>query len=465
MRSTLCEAVARCHLRRLSGIAASAPLPAAVMALVIAAAPVLLFRLGGVVGAEVVDSVATAGVSDGLVLGPLLAAAVAGATLAVAAPARSTLGNQIAAGPAGAVVAVIALVLVPVTAGSIIVVPSLVAVCVGLAGALPCGMATGLALAAATLAAVPAGAVVAEGALGAGRGQRRRALAVLAGGLGWLAVGLALGSAPLGPLAVVSAALHDEGSPWVALAVSCAVGVALAAGWVLLAATRPVPRSRRRAVGRSARRRLPAPTAAVVLLARRGDLRLATVGATLFGLTGAALAAATDAPPPAPFLLGTTTALLGSLLCPLVVGGTLDDGRWLWRGAPVRSGAIARSFALSGTAAAAVPVSVVGGVALAASGGGAGSIGVVGALVVVGSGVALLAGAVVPWRSGGAGDQMTTIAAFAGIAIAASFIVGLVAPRVVALGAPDPVIVVVICVVSLLAGTAALDRRLGAPGR
>ena len=60
---------------------------------------------------------------------------------------------------------------------------------------------------------------------------------------------------------------------------------------------------------------------------------------------------------------------------------------------------------------------------------------------------------------------MTTIAAFAGIAIAASLVVGLVAPRLVALGAPDPVIVVAICVVSLLAGIAALDRRLGAPGR
>ena len=257
MHSTLCEAVARCHLRRLRGIAASAPLPGAVFALVIATAPFVLFRLGGAVGAEVADSVGSTAVAEGLVLGPLLAAAVAGATLAVVAPARSALGDQIAAGPAGAVAAVIALVVVPVTAGSVVVVPSLVAVCVGLAGALPGGMVPGLALAAATLAAVPAGAVVAEGALGAGRGQHRRALVVLAGALGWVAVGLALGSASLGPLAPVPAALRDAGSPWLALAVSCAVGIGLAAGWVALAATRAAPRSRRRAVGRSARRRLP----------------------------------------------------------------------------------------------------------------------------------------------------------------------------------------------------------------
>jgi hypothetical protein len=360
---------------------------------------------------------------------------------------------------------VIALVLVPVVAGSVIVVPSLVAVCVGLAGALPGGVVPGLGLAAATLAAVPAGAVVAEAALGAGRGQHRRALAVVVGALGWLGVGLVLGAAPLGPLAIVPSALRGAGSPWLGLGVSSGVGIVLAASWVVLAATRAAPRSCRQATGRSHPRRLPLPIAAAVLLARRGDLRLAILGATVFGLAGAALAAASDAPPPAPFLLGTTTALLGSLLCPLVVGGALDDGRWLWRSAPARNGAIPRSFALASTAAAALPVAVVGGVALAASGGSAEILGSVGALVVVGSGVALLAGAMLPWRSTGAGDQMTTIAAFAAIAIAASLVVGLVAPRLVALGTPDSVIVLAICIVSVVTGIAALDRRLGAPGR
>ena len=52
MSSTLCEAVARCHLRRLRGVAAAAPLPAAVVALVVVTAPVISFRLGGAVGDE-----------------------------------------------------------------------------------------------------------------------------------------------------------------------------------------------------------------------------------------------------------------------------------------------------------------------------------------------------------------------------------------------------------------------------
>jgi len=462
MRSTLCEAVARCHLRRLRGVAASAPLPAAIVALVVVSAPVILFRLGGVVGADVAAGGGTAGVSEALVLGPLLAAAVAGAALAVAAPARSALGDQVAAGPPAAAVAVLALALVPAAAGSIVVVPSLFAACIGLARALPGGAAAGVALAAATVAAVPAGAVVAEGGIGAGRKQRRRALAVGVGVLGWLALGLALGSAPLGPLAPVAAALRDAGSPSLALGVSSAVGIGLAAAWVILAATRAESRSPRRAAGRVGRRRLPAPLAAAVLLARRGDLRLATLGAAVFGLAGTALAAATDAPPPAPFLLGTTTALLGSLLCPLVVGGVLADGRWLWRSAPVQRGTIARSFTFASIVAAALPTAFVGGVALVVSGGGARILGVVATLVVVGSCVALLAGALLPWRGAGAGDQMTTIAAFAAIAIAASFVVGLVAPRLVSLGVPDAVIVVALCVAFVATALTALDRRLGA---
>ena len=462
MHSTLCEAVARCHLRRLRGVAASAPLPAAIVALVVVTAPVILFRLGGAVGDEVADSIGAAGVSDALVLGPLLAAAVAGAALAVATPSRSALGDQVAAGPSGAAIAVVALTLVPAAAGWIVVVPSLIALCAGLAHALPGGVAGGVALAAATLAAVPAGAVVAEGGLAAGRRHRRQAVAVGLGGLGWVVVGLAFGAGPLGPLALVPPALRGAGSPWLALGMSSSVGIGLSAAWVVLAATRAEPRSRCRGVGRSSRRRLPAPIAAVVLLARRTDLRLATLGAGLFGLAGSALAAATGAPPPASFLLGTTTALLGSLLCPLVVGGVLDGGRWLWRGAPVPSGAIARSFALASTLAAALPVAAVGSVAAVASGARAGIAGVVAALVVAGSCVALLAGALLPWRGTGAGDQMTTIAAFAAIAIAASLAVGLIAPRLVSLGVPDAAVVVAICALLLAGAVAALDRRLEA---
>src|SRR5690349_1645537 len=117
MRSPLSEAIARCHLRRLRSTAAAAPLPAAVILLVLVAAPFALFRLGGVVGAEVADGIESAGVAEGLVLGPVLAAAVAGVAMAVAAPTRSALGDLVAAGPSGAAACLVALLLVPAAVG------------------------------------------------------------------------------------------------------------------------------------------------------------------------------------------------------------------------------------------------------------------------------------------------------------------------------------------------------------
>ena len=251
MRSTLCEAVARCHLRRLRGVAAAAPLPAAIVALVVVTAPVILFRLGGAVGDEVAGSIGTAGVSDALVLGPLLAAAVAGAALAVAAPPRSALGYQVAAGPSGAAIAVVGAHARP--RGS----PArswscraLVALCAGLARALPGGAAGGVALAAATLAAVPAGAVVAEGGLAAGRRQHRRAVAV---GVG--VPGLARGRSRFRSRPARATRARAAGAPWRGLPVARARGVEWRRdrarwrpGW-LSRQRRAEPRSRRRRSG------------------------------------------------------------------------------------------------------------------------------------------------------------------------------------------------------------------------
>ena len=251
MRSTLCEAVARCHLRRLRGVAAAAPLPAAIVALVVVAAPFVLFRLGGAVGAEVADSIGDAGVSDG-----------ARARTAAGGRRRGRSARGRGAGAIGAresgrrrpsrapAIAVVALALVPAAAGSIVVVPSLVAVCVGLARALPGGAAAGVALAAATLAAVPAGAVVAEGGLAAGRAAAPpRARPSVSGCWAGSRSGSLSELPRSGRSRSCRAALRGAGSPWLALGVSSGVGIGLAAAWVALAATRAEPRSRRRAVG------------------------------------------------------------------------------------------------------------------------------------------------------------------------------------------------------------------------
>ena len=64
MHSTLCDAVARCHLRRLRGVAAGAPLPAAIVALVLLTAPVILLRLGECHRAEVAGGIGDARVAE-----------------------------------------------------------------------------------------------------------------------------------------------------------------------------------------------------------------------------------------------------------------------------------------------------------------------------------------------------------------------------------------------------------------
>ena len=123
------------------------------------------------------------GVSAAIVLGPTLAAAVAGAALAVSLPGVSALGRQIAAGPCSRRVAVMAGLVVPGAVGAVTVLPSLLAACVTIARELPGGPVAGVALAAAIVAAVPAGAVAAEG----GVARRPRTAPAAARDRGWSA--------------------------------------------------------------------------------------------------------------------------------------------------------------------------------------------------------------------------------------------------------------------------------------
>jgi hypothetical protein len=201
------------------------------------------------------------------------------------------------------------------------------------------------------------------------------------------------------------------------------------------------------------------------LVTRRSDVRLAAVGAVGFGIAGTAIGSLGSSPAPGGFLLATTTALLGATVCSLAVGGALSDGGWLWRAGPADRGLTVASGVVVGIAGSALPVVVVGVGAAAFAGADWPAAGVVGALVIAGSAAALVAGAVVPWRGKGVGDQMATFAAFAAIAIASSLLVGLVAPRLVALGLSDVVVAGVVCVAFVGAAGFALGRRLGIPAR
>jgi len=198
---------------------------------------------------------------------------------------------------------------------------------------------------------------------------------------------------------------------------------------------------------------------------RRADIRWASVAALGFGLTGVVVAAVAGSTSPGPFLLATTTTLLGSLVAALALFGILASGAWIWLGAPSSLRSLAARAWLVGLTAAATPVVVVGIAAAIASGVDAPAAGVVSILVLLGAALATLAGSLVPWRDDGIGDQLSTVAAFMALALAISFAIGLVAPRLAALGLPDPAIAVLLCGVFSVLAVATLIRRLEAGGR
>ena len=466
MHSPLCEAVVLCQSRRLRATVAAGPLPAVLLAAALVLAPFACVRLGHALAVELAGAISAEGVAAAMVLGPGLAAAVAGAVWTAALPERASLGQQIAAAPFEAAAAVVAVTIVPACALAVAVVPSLGAAAISLGAGLPGGGGSGLALAAATLAALPVGACAAEGWIAATRG--RPAPAALAGcaTAAWVAVGATLGSPALGPLASAGLALRGAMPVWVSLSLVSATGIALALTWLLLAATRPPARvSRVKPTGSVVRGRSGAITAAVsVILARRSDVRLGAAGAVAFGVAGVAVATVASAPAPAGFLLGTTTALLGSALCGLATGGALLEGRWLWSCTPRGASAVARQAVLVAFAGTSAPVFLVGVAAAVATGVTPDSAGAVAGLVVAAAALAVVAGSLVPWLPG-AGAQLTTFAAFAAIAVAVCFGVGLAAPRLVSAGAPDPLVLGLVCASCLAAAAVVLRGRLERPDR
>lgn len=461
MRFELCRAVARCQGRRLLEAIRSAPLPAAIVASLIVIAPIALARVGATLGDELAPTSAMPGVATALVLGPCLAAAAAGAVVAISSPTRAGLGQQIAAGPCGDRSAIVAPLLLPALLATVFVLPSLVALTVSLAGPLPGGHGAGLALSAAVLAAVGVGAVTTEGAQIAARGSLRGLLAFGVGVGAWLVLGKAMGMTALGPLAPVGFALRGVLSPWIALATACAGAVGLGYAWLVVVSRRPEPRprtSRRRHF--DAAWRFPISASASSLVTRRTDVRRASVAALGFGLTGALVAIVAGSASPGPFLLATTTTLLGSLVPALALFGILVSGSWVWLAAPRGLGSLAAKAWLVGLVAAVIPVGFVGVCTAIASGADGSTAGVVAVLVLMGTAVATITGSLVPWRGDGIGDQLSAVAAFMAVALATSFAIGLVAPRLTTLGLPDPGVAIVLCGFFSLGANAILVRRL-----
>ncbi len=429
------------------------------------AAPLASWRLGHALGTVLRPLLQDPAFASRLALAPAVAGASAGAAVCVTTAGRRSLGPQLAALPVGPRAALFATVLFPACAALAVGLPAALALAVPLGAASAGGVIAGIGLVAAAGTGAAAGAVAAESVLHAWSGAPHRGLAsLLSLGAAWTGAGTLLGSAELGPLAPVGAAL--AGGADAALALTAAVGAAVLGGlaWLELAARRPD----RMPAARSSRRcRVSGPlvtalaSAATVLLVRRRDLRLAVSAAVGLGLGGVVLARGAGVPAPGPLHLGASTTLLGAALVPLVVGGVLGAGRWTWACAP--RGRMLPCVALVGAAhavllAALIPILALSAVVSAVAPHALAEV----AFVALGlAAAAALAGALVPWRGATMGDQVASFAVFAACAGLLSAAAGVAGPRLVAAGVPDAPAAACVLVAAAAVSLGALTRRVG----
>jgi hypothetical protein len=418
------------------------------------AAPVAAWRLGSALGAMLEPALAETSSARGLVLGLCVAGASLGAAFGVALPGPGALGRQVEAAPVARRALVLAATL-PAAAGAfVLVTPNLAAVVLPLAAETPGGWASGVSLLVSISSAAIAGATLAEAAL---RLIRRGSPRPGAAGL--------VGAFLLSVVAVESGArgLTGDGLA-IALAAVTVGGAGLCAGgWLALASTRPAPARRRRRAPLTTTYRRPAPAVlalACALLARSGELRLVLLSAAAFGVVGIGVGTAAGAPPAAGVLLGGGSCAIASCFVPLSVRGRIDPGAWLWRVA--RCSLLAAAWAAASLTLVAISLLPVQLVALARTTDTAGAAAQVSALAVLAWASALSAGALVPRRACGAGDDALSLAVFAAVAIAFGMAVTGAGARLDAIGVPGAVAVgltLATASVTAVAVLAAMVRR------
>ncbi len=452
MIRSLSEAVLRTQLRRLRGAALRRrPVAVASFALWLIA-PVAAWRLGRSVGGLLSEDAVTLTVARGLVLGLAVACAAAGAASGATIPGCRALGPQVAAAPVSRTVAAIVLALPVVAGAAVLVGPTLFGLAAALAAASPGGAGAAVSLTVSFLAAAASGAVAAESGLRLVRrgGSSTRAVAAVA-------------TATIAVLIAIEGAARAlaRGGPFLLLsAVACALAAAGACSlWVALAATRPEPRvaaARRPLVAPQRRPVAAASCAAFALLSRAPELRAALVAAASFGLVGLGAGLAAGAPPGAALLLGGGACVLAAALVPLAVRGRLDPGAWVWRAGPRH--VVAGAWAASSLSLVLLTLLPVGLIVLARPQGAAAAAAQVAAVAVGCWAAALIAGAVVPRRAAGAGDDALSLGAFAIATVALGAVATLAGPALGKVGVPDAIAALLV----LAAASAAAVTLLGA---
>jgi len=459
----LSRAVLRCQWRRAAGALGTAPLAGVTLLAVVVAAPIALARAGSALGATLAPALDDGATARLLTLAPMLAGAAGGAAVSLTSAGRRSLGLQLAAGPIGERAAFAACVLAPAGVVVALALPAAIALGASFGSAVPGGEAAGVGLVTVALAAAPVGAVVSEAALHSARGAWRGAGYSLLLAIAWIGTGVLLDSPALGPLAPAAGALAGDVMPAVVLACAASTAGAGVFVWLELAVRRP-RRPVRSAALRRRRVRGPLaaalPLAALLLIARRRDLRLCLLAAVAFGLGGVAIASGAGAPVPGPLHLGAGSALLGAALVPLATGGIVLSGRWAWATAPrsrlllcavvCAAADVILLMSLVPVLAAAATVSGLPRLALAQ----------IGFIALLLAGAARLAGALLPWREATMGDQLASFGAFAACAGGFSAVTGVAGPRLVAAGLPDALAAACLLSVATAVGLGALVLRV-----
>ena len=161
------------------------------------------------------------------------------------------------------------------------------------------------------------------------------------------------------------------------------------------------------------------------------------VVATVFGLGGLAAGSATGAPPAAGLLLGGGSCAVAGCLVPLSVRGRIDPGAWVWRVA--RRTRVATLWAAASLALLVLALLPSGAIAVARSAESVGIVPHVLGLALFAWACALIAGALVPRRARGAGDDALSLATFGAVAVGLGVATSPAATRLGATGIPGVV--------------------------
>jgi hypothetical protein len=358
----------RCSARRLEGAFAAAPILVGTAALGVAVLPAFAFW-----GGERAGSTLRAGNPTALAFGAAIMAALVGAVLTLLAPGRRLLGAQLEAAPVPRLTSFVGLSLF-----SPCVVLALLGLPLALFVAPVAGRETPFVLVR-LLGAAAAGGASVEAALAFGR-RSLRGLPVVA------------------CLALLAVAWRNP--------VVAPVAVAL---WIAAAAVRPDERSVRASVRLLACGRF---RTTAVRYARRRELRRQAVAACVLAASGAAALRGAGVPHQVAALFGGSTALLGAAVVPVAAPGLDRRGEWLWRSAPWPRSALALLHGLVALTLAATVAATGAGLSLAVAPVAVPFVLPLAVAMPVVLGAALLAGAVVPWRSDRLAEQLGAYAAF-----------------------------------------------------